>query len=187
MKNKFKIPKPLKILSIIILSLMFIWAFFFGWGWFVPYNLQPSYWEFKKLCELDSEIYQAKGGKLDEEYYNKVLAYFDTDLNSLDWDTIGKEAKQIGENNLYYNPNETRLQYVYNAKKGRIEYFYGMYFKDKADRRHLIKMYFSPFWYNRQYWLEGNEGSGLWWNEDSLYCDKVYCKYENEAKVCNYK
>ena len=175
MKNKFKIPKPLKILSIIILSLMFIWAFFFGWGWFVPYNLQPSYWEFKKLCELDSEIYQAKGGKLDEEYYNKVLAYFDTDLNSLDWDTIGKEAKQIGENNLYYNPNETRLQ------------FYGMYFKDKADRRHLIKMYFSPFWYNRQYWLEGNEGSGLWWNEDSLYCDKVYCKYENEAKVCNYK
>ena len=187
MKKAFKIPKSLKILSIIILSLMFIWAFFFGWGWFVPYNLQPSYWKFKNSCGLDTDIYEASGGKLDEKYYNKVLAYFDTDLDSLDWDTIGKAAKQIGENSYYYNPNETRLQYVYSTKKDRIEYIYGMYFKDKADRQHLIRMYFSSFWDTRRYELEGNEGSGFWWNEYRLYCDKVYCKYENDIKVCSYE
>ncbi|WP_142693568.1 hypothetical protein [Campylobacter troglodytis] len=59
----------------------------------MPYNLQPSYWEFKKSCALNIDIYEASGGKLDEEYYNKALAFFDMDLNSLDWDTIGKENK----------------------------------------------------------------------------------------------
>ena len=37
-----------------------------------------------------------------------------------------------------------------------------MYFEDKADRIHLIKMYFSIFWNTKHYELEDNEGSGFW-------------------------
>ncbi len=177
--------KPKKI----ILTLFIAWIIYIiGIPlYYTPYELQPSYWEFKKICALDNDIYEASGGKLDEEYYNKVLAYFDTDLDSLDWNMISKKAKQIGENSRYYNPNEVRLQYVYIIKKDRIEYVYGMYFKDKVDRQHLIRMYFAPFWYKRQYWPEGNEGSGFLWNESSLSCDRIYCKYENDIKICSYE
>ena len=42
------------------------------------YYLEPSYHKFKEICQLNPEIYQANGGKIDEEYYNKVLKYFDT-------------------------------------------------------------------------------------------------------------
>lgn len=61
--------KILKISSFILLPLMIIWSMTFGWGWFVPYSLQPSYHEFKEMCKLDPEIYQANGGKIDKEYY----------------------------------------------------------------------------------------------------------------------
>ncbi|MFC3867207.1 hypothetical protein [Helicobacter equorum] len=56
----------------------------------MPHSLEPSFYKFKEICQLDQEIYQASGGKIDEEYYNKVLRYFDTDLDSLDWNTFGK-------------------------------------------------------------------------------------------------
>ena len=26
------------------------------WGWFVPYSFQPSFWQFKEICQLDPEI-----------------------------------------------------------------------------------------------------------------------------------
>ena len=58
-----------KFLHILLLSsvaLLFsgcVW----GWGWLVPYSFQPSFWQFKKMCKLEPEIYQANGGKLDED------------------------------------------------------------------------------------------------------------------------
>ncbi len=53
--------------------------------YYTPYSyyLEPSFYKFKEICKLDPEIYQANGGKLDEEYYNKVLRYFDTDLDNM--------------------------------------------------------------------------------------------------------
>ena len=53
--------------------------------YYTPYSyyLEPSFWEFRNICKLDPEIYQANGGKLDEEYYNKILKYHGVDLDSL--------------------------------------------------------------------------------------------------------
>ena len=70
-----------KILHFSILTLIALC--FNGCGWFVPYSFQPSYHKFKEICQLEPEIYQANGGKLDEEYYNKVLKYFDTSLDTM--------------------------------------------------------------------------------------------------------
>ena len=49
----------------------------------MPYSFQSSYHKFKEICKLDPEIYQVNGGKLDEEYYNKVLKYFDMSLDNM--------------------------------------------------------------------------------------------------------
>lgn len=44
---------------------------------YTPYELQPSYWEFKKMCELN-ELPN------NEEKYNKILSYFDKKLGDRD-------------------------------------------------------------------------------------------------------
>ena len=53
--------------------------------YYTPYSyyLEPSYWQFRNICQLDPEIYQANGGKVDGEYYNKVLGYFDTNIEEV--------------------------------------------------------------------------------------------------------
>ncbi len=81
-----KILKTFKILSFIIIPPLIVFIYFFGWGWLVPYELQPSYWEFRNMCKIN-ELPN------DEEKYNKILKYFNTDLESLDWEKIA--------NNLY--------------------------------------------------------------------------------------
>ena len=55
----------------------------FGWGRFMPYSLQPSYHEFKEMYKLEPKIYQSNGGKIDKEYYNKLLAYFNTNFEEV--------------------------------------------------------------------------------------------------------
>ncbi|WP_052096551.1 hypothetical protein [Helicobacter trogontum] len=64
-----------------VLVALFLFLIFY----YTPYSyyLEPSYWQFRNMCKLKPEIYQANGGKLDEEYYNKVLKYFDTDLDNM--------------------------------------------------------------------------------------------------------
>ncbi|RDU57796.1 hypothetical protein CQA44_12390, partial [Helicobacter sp. MIT 14-3879] len=67
-KNKKKLPTLIffPLTTILIGSLGF--GYFFGYGWFIPYSLQPSYWEFKRMCELN-ELPNNK------EKYNKILSY----------------------------------------------------------------------------------------------------------------
>ncbi|WP_158659435.1 hypothetical protein [Helicobacter trogontum] len=55
----------------------------FGWGWFVPYSLQPSYHEFGAMCKLN-ELPD------NEEKYNKILSYYD-----LDWNTMFETMKPM--------------------------------------------------------------------------------------------
>ena len=57
-----------------------------GWGWLVPYNLQPSYHKFKKMCKLN-ELPNT------EEKYNKILGYFDLSLDTLDWEELNKTKR----------------------------------------------------------------------------------------------
>lgn len=62
-------PKTLKILSFIIIPPLFVFIYFFGWGWLVPYELQPSYWQFRKMCKMQYDFYGKGVGN--EEFINK--------------------------------------------------------------------------------------------------------------------
>ena len=75
-----KSPKTLKLLKslrlfVAIAPLVFLFGGCSGWGWFVPYSLQPSYWEAQKLANIQDY----KGFKYHpekEEVYSKMLSYF---------------------------------------------------------------------------------------------------------------
>lgn len=149
--------KKLLYLSTLILITLCFSGCFWGRGWLMPYAFQSSFKEFKEICQLSPEIYQANGGKLDEEYYNKVLAYFDTNINELDWND---------KNNLRTND---RGILVYRLEKyfedGRIRFSIGFYFKDKnAKKSSIDKIGFYAHWDNLRASLAGNEGTGFFWS-----------------------
>ena len=69
--------------------ILFIASFFtFGWGSFVPYAMQPSYYEFKEMCELNLL-------PNNKEKYNKILNYFDLSLETLDWEELNKKGFKL--------------------------------------------------------------------------------------------
>ncbi|MDY5821586.1 MAG: hypothetical protein SPJ83_02135 [Helicobacter sp.] len=47
-----------KFLNFIILSSVALFFNGCGWGWLVPYNLQPSYHKFKKMCRMQYDFYE---------------------------------------------------------------------------------------------------------------------------------
>ncbi|OBV28474.1 hypothetical protein BKN38_09690 [Helicobacter sp. CLO-3] len=122
---------------------MFLFGGCVGWGWFVPYSWQPSYHKFKKMCELDQDIYQ--GDIHSEEYYNKVLAYYNTSLDKLDWDYI--------QNNLFLN-GSGRYVYSFETFDGRISVSSNMFFKDKnATQDNIERLSFYVRWYSHRHHL----------------------------------
>ena len=162
-----------KFLHILLLSsvaLLFsgcVW----GWGWFVPYSFQPSYHKFKEICQLDPEIYQANGGKIDGKYYNKVLAYFDTNLDSLDWEYIQENLK-VNDRGTYW--------YEFEKYHDRIYQDFTLLFKDNQARRDNIKkIMFYANWDPVRARLGGNEGTGIYFSGDWEDCD--YFKYSRGA------
>lgn len=74
-EKKFKRKKILKICKILFI----LWVIYLiGIPlYYTPYELQPSYWEFKKMCELNML-------PNNEEKYNKILSYFDKKLGDRD-------------------------------------------------------------------------------------------------------
>ena len=158
-----KSPKTLKLLkslrlSVAIAPLMFLFGGCVGWGWFVPYSFQPSYHKFKKMCELYPTNYQ--GDTHSEEYYNKVLALFDTSLDKIDWNHI--------QNNLIID-HESKI-YVYRFKKslGRIYIASKIYFKDEhATQDNIDDLTFYAIWNDYRAHLEG-EGTGFYISSGSV-------------------
>ncbi|TLD90522.1 hypothetical protein LS80_011590, partial [Helicobacter trogontum] len=65
--------------------------------YYTPYSfyLEPSYWEFRNMCKLN-ELPNT------EEKYNKILGYFDTSLDTLDWEELNKKTWKISEDNGNY-------------------------------------------------------------------------------------
>ena len=124
-----------------------------GWGWLVPYSFQPSFHKFKEICQLEPEIYQANGGKIDEEYYNKVLKYFNTSLDTIDWEYV--------QENLRLNRNGT---YLYDFEKyyDRIYHSFTLFFNDNQARKDNIEtILFYANWDKARPLPAGNEGTGL--------------------------
>lgn len=138
--------KPKKI----ILALFIAWIIYLiGIPlYYTPYALQPSYWEFKRLCEINNLPKSI-------EKYNKILGYFDMALDG-----------NIGPN---WNKNKK-----YNS---RISLWLYIYYKNKNDTRlefdNIEKIYFRPEWKKYTPDIEGNEGSGfsvIW--DNTIDCKK---------------
>ena len=60
-------------------------AFFLAIFYYTPYSfyLEPSYWQFRNMCKIN-ELPN------NEEKYNKILGYFDTSLDTLDWEELNR-------------------------------------------------------------------------------------------------
>ena len=143
-----------------------------GWGWLVPYNLQPSYWQFKKMCKLN-ELPN------NEEKYNKILAYFDTDLESLDWEELNKNAWKIPEDNGNYKKgifeySALSREKEINFRLGIIAAFYSN--QSPITRHNTNVVVIDGTWRTGRYVLGGNEGSGFSWDEEDLSCGDIAIK-----------
>ena len=156
--------KPKKI----ILTLCIVWIIYLiGIPlYYTPYALQPSYWEFKKLCEIN-ELPN------NEEKYNKMLAYYGLSLDTLDYDKFQETTtlnwyqqkgptKKIkyGENRYIY----PSLAILYDDHiSNRIDTITEIEFNsDKPQgKQHITRISMKPQW---QTWrvndIEFNEGNG---------------------------
>ncbi|RDU51465.1 hypothetical protein CQA49_09565 [Helicobacter sp. MIT 00-7814] len=151
-----KLPKSLR-LFVAITPLVFLFGGCIGWGWFVPYSLQPSYWEFKKIARLEPKTYEALGGKLDDEYFAKLLALVD-----MDWDTMIKTKKPLWVVDEYMNIIPNRFAYKFNnlcKYNCRLKYDFTIYITMKGDEVAERTANFSVTWWNNRNSLSGNEGS----------------------------
>ena len=162
-----KILKTFKILSFIIIPPLIVFIYFFGWGWLVPYELQPSYWQFRNICKINELP--------NNEYkYNKILSYFDTDLESLDWEELNREA-QISylEVIVDYRQKMTNYSSSVPKDKGRLGYNYVFLYpnsKERFSQQNLPSIGILATWHTKRFYLDGNEGSGFYWSENILTC-----------------
>ncbi|TLD92189.1 hypothetical protein LS80_011025 [Helicobacter trogontum] len=162
-----------KLLNFIILSSV---ALLFngcisGWGWLVPYNLQPSYHKFKKMCKLN-ELPNNK------EKYNKILGYFDTDLESLDWEELNKKTWKISEDSGDYKKGV--FEYATLTKKKQLNSRARMvasFLSNEAEinRYNINQMAINISWHTRRYHLEQESMTSyhFYWDEETLSCVDV--------------
>jgi len=184
--NKKKLPKyigfPLSAFIVIFIASFFT----FGWGWFVPYNLQPSYHKFKKMCKLN-ELPN------NEEKYNKILSYFDLSLDTLDWEKLDYNMK----NPISIHPIDkvflTKPNEVMVAELRNNRYYIKTIFSSKNyhnfSRSNIIKAELVGHWNTRHYDLEpkGMSSYKLEWIERTIHCGyfKGVRYYEHETQRNN--
>ena len=145
--------------------------------YYTPYSfyLEPSYWQFRNMCKLN-ELPNT------EEKYNKILRYFDTDLESLDWEELNGRALKLTKGfNLDYI--EGRLEYrvkVATIQKRRYDISVDLYTNtnnkgfSKETITH-IETYGS--WKTRRYFLERKYMTDFpfqaEWTERDISCTSI--------------
>ncbi|MGM9009920.1 hypothetical protein ACTFDX_08855, partial [Campylobacter jejuni] len=113
-------------------------------------------------------------GKLDEGYYNKVLRYFDTDL-----DNMSKSyKKELGVTN-----DKKYSRYWFETWiDGRTEISFEIWFKSniaiKDNIDFSIKPFFYASWRDLRPFPAGNEGTGFYLSGDRLSCFEILSKSE---------
>ncbi len=130
------------------------------------YYLEPSYWKFRNMCKLN-ELPN------DEEKYNKILSYFDTDLDSLDWEELNGRNIKLTEEMFDYKKGvfEYMTQMELRQSNSRID-IRTHFFSNEAEinRYNANATVFRVIWHARRYYPAGNEGSGFYWREELLGC-----------------
>ena len=160
------------IISLFIMLFILIISGF--WRWFIPYSFEPSYWQFKKLCELDPKIYQAKGGKLDEGYYDKVLTYY-----GFDWTTMLNTITphQYKKNGM---PIPNYFNYMLDEKwlndRVRVNLSFDIT-KDSFGNVIKVIPHWRVTWRDLRPTLEGNEGIGFYFSGGRIGCSSFDSEY----------
>ena len=161
-KSKQKISKFLVFLGSIGLIIFY----------YTPYSfyLEPSFWQFKKMCKLN-ELPN------NEEKYNKILGYFDTDLESLNWEELNKHAAKLDERSDDYIKDIVAYGVSPAEKKQRRVYGYVDLFANKNGfaPQNLTKINVHGAWYTRRYLLEQKSMTSydFEWFEDSIGCTYI--------------
>ena len=116
-----------------------------------------------------------------EEKYNKILRYFDTDLESLDWEELNhnndnKRKWKVTKEHGYYR--QGIYEYATLTKKKEINSRLRMvasFLSNEAEINHynVNQMSIGATWHTRRYYLSGNEGTGIYWGEETLGCVDV--------------
>ncbi|WP_104718681.1 hypothetical protein, partial [Helicobacter trogontum] len=124
---------------------------------------------FRNMCKLN-ELPN------NEKKYNKILGYFDLSLDTLDWEELNKKTWKISEDNGNYRKGV--FEYRITLKGKEINSRLGiegalLSNEPKINRHNINAMGILATWQTRRYYLDGNEGSGFYWNEEELWCRKV--------------
>ncbi|MCI7711126.1 hypothetical protein [Helicobacter sp.] len=149
--------------------------------YYTPYSfyLEPSYWEFRNMCKLN-ELPN------NEEKYNKILGYFDTSLDTLDWEELIESEWEVSNKANFYKKGI--FEYAATTKRKRINrriYAIATFYSNesKINRYNTNAMIVDLAWHSRRYFLEEESMSSLklQWIEGDLSCYKI-TKYNLEAK-----
>lgn len=147
----------------IIVILFFLFIFYY-----TPYSyyLEPTYWQFRNMCKLN-ELPN------NEEKYNKILSYFDTSLDTLDWEKLNEKNIKLTEENFDYKKGvfEYMTQMELRQLNSRIDirtHFFSN--ESEINRYNANAIVFRVVWHTRRYYPAGNEGSGFYWNEERVGC-----------------
>ena len=182
-KSKKKVSKFLVFLGSIGLIIFY----------YTPYSyyLEPSFYEFKEMCKLN-ELPN------NEQKYNKILSYFDTDLDRLDWEELNKTKKIFNALNseqityrfeiLSRNPlpdDKYRYEYIdknrfviNNAPKFEditaiIVDFYTL--QPHIDRNNIADIKIFVYWNTKRYSYFFSSTSYEWYKvkDYEIWCDDI--------------
>lgn len=127
--------------------------------YYTPYALQPSYWEFKELCEINNLPKSI-------EKYNKILGYYGMNLD----DNIDNvtEALKGGEPFVTCKSINKRLHHCVEIS-----------YKNKENKHlsfdNIEYITLEPRWDTRRVSMSGNEGNmdfRLEW-KDIIFCGNI--------------
>ena len=172
-----------KLLHFLILTLITLCfnGCFWGRGWLMPYSFQPSYHKFKKMCKLN-ELPN------DEYKYNKILAYFDTSLDTIDWEELNEKTWKFSTTNGFYKKGVfeymTETDWIkQNTRIEKVARFLSN--ESKINRYNINAMYFVVIWHTRRSYLRlAHVSYKLEWNEIELSCTNITpLKYDYAERI----
>lgn len=143
--------------------------------YYTPYSyyLEPSYWEFRKMCKLN-ELPN------DEYKYNKILSYFDKKLGDRDDFPHTKEySSRIETLTLYVFYHQYFREHEETSLEGRLALstMASQTPKEKYKLSYdsIKSMFLSLSWHTRRYYFEiaNLTRYGDMWIEKTLACYKV--------------
>ncbi|WP_394966133.1 hypothetical protein [uncultured Helicobacter sp.] len=141
--------------------------------YYTPYSyyLEPSYWEFRNMCKIN-ELPNT------EEKYNKILSYFDTSLDTLDWEELNEKTWKISEDSGDYKKGV--FEYATLSREKEINFRLGIiaafYSNQSPITRHNTNvMAIDGTWHTRRYYFKIANLTRYddMWIEKTLACYRV--------------